>query len=366
MAGSPAFGRFVTLLAVVVLSTFWGPRCGWAQIAVPLGAAAHYGLLSGASLSIDTTAVGARGKAGAAGTISATVYATDSLLAGGSGSVGQALADLQVAIGYCQALPAQAVTTSSILKPTPAGVYQFTGDVTLDSSVVLHLTGADTAWHIFRISGNLTASSSGRVTLADGVRTDHVIWQVSGTVTQEALSRLPGIVLAGGAVTVTDVQFGAQALLALGSISFTAQEPTLGRAVYSAYTGLGLPPAPLTECGGESTCDPDLGRNELANGDAEDHAPVLPDNGVNNMDPGVSVVDCWASATDDGSPNYFHATSPAPGPSLPPGATSVGVPTNYFGTQAARSGQAYMGFYARAQTIGGAVSHRYRINSIGV
>jgi Ice-binding-like len=317
------------------------------SISVPLGRAAQFGLLSGGNISTDTTAVAAWGKAGAAGTMTSHVSATDSLLASGAGSVGGALADLQAAMSYCQSLTAQTVTLTTIAKPTPAGIYQFAGNVQLDSATQLHLLGTASTWHIFRINGNLTVQHAGAVTLDDSVRADHVIWVVTGNVVQSPLSTLPGMVMAGGNATVTNIQFGAQTLWSLGSISFSQQEPTLGRWAYAAPQWLsGNPTGPLTSCVPARNCDPVLGRNEVANNSAEHFNPPFI-NQLSNMELGRSNVNCWEAAVAGTvmTPDYFNDAAPTSGP------LTTAIPSNAFGIQLARTwgDHAYMGFYASAR-----------------
>ncbi len=329
-----------------LMSNFLLSHGAWAQsITVPFGRAAQFGLLSGGNITTDTTAVAAWGKAGATGSISPLLTATDSVLTKNAGTVSGALADLQTAITYCQSLTAQAVTQASIAKPTPAGVYQFSSSITLDSASQLHLLGTASTWHIFRINGNLTVTSGGGVTIDQSVRPDHIIWQVTGTVTQEPMASLPGIVLAGGNATITDVQFGAQALLTLGNIYFADQEPTLGRAAYMSPSLLARPSAARPSCGRTGGCDPVLGRNELGNASAENHVDSLR-NHISNMPLDNSDADCWSAAIGGllMSPDYFHTGSPS-------NLQDVNIPNNLFGTQAPHSpdGKAYMGFYAAAR-----------------
>ena len=84
-------------------------------------------------------------------------------------------------------------------KTLPAGLYKWTSNVTVPSSVTLS-GGENDVW-IFQISGNLILSSAVNVTLTGGAQAKNVFWQVAGQATFGTTSHMEGIVLAKTGIT---------------------------------------------------------------------------------------------------------------------------------------------------------------------
>ncbi len=315
------------------------------SISVTLGRAADFGLLTGGSLSTDSTAVQVEGKAGAANTASANMYATDSLLTNGTGSVTGALTDAQAAITYVQNL---SVPTALPTQLSVGGLYEYSGNLILDTTNFYALTGDTTTSYVIRVTGNLLVKTRGGASLNGRLRTHHVIWVIGGNLTCEAFASLPGIVLVAGTTSVTGSQLGDQALLGIGGISFFAQDPGIGRSAYLSAAILSLPPT-AQAVAGPPNCTQLYGQNFLLNGGAENFVRV--GRTISNMTAGRSDVVGWDAAS--GSPDYFNKASAAPSPTV---RFSVGTPDNYFGSQVPQrqtTNFAYMGLYAFSKIQGG-------------
>ncbi len=83
------------------------------------------------------------------------------------------------------------------LKP---GLYKWTGNVTIPTSVVIS-GGANDVW-IFQIAGNLVSSSAINITLAGGAQAKNIFWQVAGQVTLGTTSHFEGIILSKTGITL--------------------------------------------------------------------------------------------------------------------------------------------------------------------
>ncbi len=83
------------------------------------------------------------------------------------------------------------------LKP---GLYKWTGNVTIPTSVVIS-GGANDVW-IFQIAGNLTSSSATSITLAGDAQAKNIFWQVAGQVTLGTTSHFEGIILSKTGITL--------------------------------------------------------------------------------------------------------------------------------------------------------------------
>lgn len=75
----------------------------------------------------------------------------------------------------------------------PAGVYKWTSGVTLNSDVTLEGTEKD-VW-IFQITGNVSVSSGVHIHLSGGAQARNVFWQVSGKVSLEENTEVPGSIM---------------------------------------------------------------------------------------------------------------------------------------------------------------------------
>ncbi len=85
-------------------------------------------------------------------------------------------------------------------KTLTPGLYKWTGNVTVPTSVVIS-GGANDVW-IFQIAGNLTTSSAINITLAGGAQAKNIFWQVAGQVTLGTTSHFEGIILSKTGITL--------------------------------------------------------------------------------------------------------------------------------------------------------------------
>jgi hypothetical protein len=84
-------------------------------------------------------------------------------------------------------------------KTLAPGLYKWTNNVTLPSDVTIS-GGANDIW-IFQISGNLTMSSSVKITLTGGAQAKNIFWQVAGTTTIGTTAHFEGIILSMTGIT---------------------------------------------------------------------------------------------------------------------------------------------------------------------
>lgn len=75
----------------------------------------------------------------------------------------------------------------------PAGLYKWSGNVTIPTNVTL-TGGAEDTW-IFQIAGNLTQAAATRVNLVGGALARNVTWQVAGIATFNTTAYIQGRVL---------------------------------------------------------------------------------------------------------------------------------------------------------------------------
>jgi hypothetical protein len=85
-------------------------------------------------------------------------------------------------------------------KTLKAGLYKWTGNVTMPSSIVIS-GGADDVW-IFQIAGNLTMSSAVKITLSGGAQAKNIFWQVAGQATLGTTSHFEGTLLSKTGITL--------------------------------------------------------------------------------------------------------------------------------------------------------------------
>jgi hypothetical protein len=84
-------------------------------------------------------------------------------------------------------------------KTLTPGLYKWTNNVTLPSDVNIS-GGASDIW-IFQISGNLTMSSSVKITLTGGAQAKNIFWQVAGTTTIGTTAHFEGVILSMTGIT---------------------------------------------------------------------------------------------------------------------------------------------------------------------
>lgn len=85
-------------------------------------------------------------------------------------------------------------------KTLTPGLYKWTGNVTVPSSIVIS-GGADDVW-IFQIAGNLTMSSAVNITLSGGAQAKNIFWQVAGQATLGTTSHFEGTLLSKTGITL--------------------------------------------------------------------------------------------------------------------------------------------------------------------
>lgn len=96
-------------------------------------------------------------------------------------------------------------------KTLTQGLYKWTGNVTIPTSIVI--SGSATDVWIMQIAGNLNASSAINVTLSGGALAKNIFWQVAGQVTLGTTAQFEGIILSQTGITLqTGAVLNGQAL----------------------------------------------------------------------------------------------------------------------------------------------------------
>ena len=78
-------------------------------------------------------------------------------------------------------------------KILPAGIYRWSNGASVTSDMTLE--GNDTDVFIFQINGDLNIAQKVQINLSGGVRARNIFWQVSGKVTLESTSFVPGTIM---------------------------------------------------------------------------------------------------------------------------------------------------------------------------
>ncbi len=78
-------------------------------------------------------------------------------------------------------------------KTLPPGIYKWSNGVVIDSDVILEGNSKD-IW-IFQITGDVAVASGVNFKLLDGAKARNVYWQISGKVTLEANTKVPGTMM---------------------------------------------------------------------------------------------------------------------------------------------------------------------------
>ncbi|KAJ7772284.1 antifreeze protein [Mycena metata] len=110
----------------------------------------------------------------------------------------------------------------SILTP---GLYSWTTGVTINSSITLLGSAADT-W-IFQVNGTLTIANGVQMILVGGARAVNIVWATAGAVTAGTSSHLEGVFLGKTGITLktgatANSRLLAQTLVALQQVTVTA------------------------------------------------------------------------------------------------------------------------------------------------
>ena len=337
-----------------------------------LGAAADYGLLSGASLQ-SATALPLTGKAGSTGTVAATITASNGTFASGSGTVAAALAAAQAARNWCATRPGQIALPALNGQVLPAGVYSLNGDAALEVNQRLTLSGDTGSVYIFNIGGSLSVASLAHLILGE-VRPGHVFWHVAGNVTAPGYSTWQGIVLAGGKVCLPRAT-GTLAVLAADSVRFGPRDPDEDRLTVASPSVLRIgvpgdpgpvvmPPRPTKPPCGEVACS-----NLVGNGSFEEGQCVVPTFDADfsyyqtrapatTPAPFWARVGCWMGYS---SPDWFTSTPRfaqqpnclRPNSGNPLNRLNSTGPGTTPSTRLARTGTSYAGIYSLDQLDSG-------------
>ena len=338
---------------------------------MPLGSAGQYGLLSGGTLAArnqistlpnelvasagsSTVDIPIRvlGKAGAAQAIGSLVTATQGVSASGSGTVPQALADLQTAKNYCAGLLGSPLPAQLAGQTLTQGVYTLNNgdeatnsDATLSAGSPLTISGDTTTVVVLNIVGNLTLAAGSQVVL-QGVLPRHVYWNIGGVLSVGGGVSFMGVALVSGPALVDGTHFGACTILSSDDIMLTHISETVGHSRFFAPAG-----TDNTCAGDNSQCVFTRPTNELVRDGSLEVARCFPQgfSGLNtqirNMYVGSDAC-FWLSATN-GSADYYHTN----------GVALFSVPVNFFCSASQPvpalaqnspnlNGQAYAGTYA--------------------
>jgi hypothetical protein len=319
----PFPSRLLLLLSLLFMSS-----TAWAQSAslshrVPLGSAAYYGLLSGGTIGAHDAAganmaIQTQGKAGAGSTIGPLVAATAGVFAQGSGTVPQALADLQTAKAYCRQLNGQAGTLAGQLagRTLTGGAYKIGGDAVLSQGSTLTISGDTATVVIINAMENLRLEAASQIIL-DGVLPGHVYWNVDGELWVAGGAAFMGNALVAGRVVVDGVQFGRYALLSSRDVTLTSLSATIGN------NRLEAPQRPQGTCsgnGGSCTFTPP-GSEMIVDGSFE-LAKCCPTGygGLVEYSNSSSDACFWVAAVSQGSSDYFstcNGTNTSPLTAIP-------------------------------------------------
>ncbi len=284
------------------------PRGAWAQIStVPLGQAAQFGLLSQGNLTVDTVRV--LGAAGAGGTLTGQVIADGGLFrpaTSNAPTLAAALNDLAVARAYCTEVSATALASLNGQTLT-GGVYRVTGNVTLTSQAPLVIQADAAQQVIIDITGNLSLAAGAVVLVVGDIPGQQIIWNVGGSVTATNAGGLPGVVLAGGPISLTGPWLQRCALLTSNSLSLTRT-----RADFAQPGGVFAAPNQLTNACTPTSALPPTGAcpNLVYNGgfDLQNRlittpiTPLTASNVCNRVDL-LNELDAWGS-TNVATPDW--------------------------------------------------------------
>lgn len=182
-----------------------------AQIAVDLGAAAPFSVLSGAGITVAASGISTiEGDIGSYPTLSIT--GLENVILGGINHVGESIT--QSAKGSL--LTAYDAAAAQIAPAPSAGVFDLAGatlmsgvyraDVAYELSGTLILDGGgdpDSVW-IFQSATTLTTATGSLVSLINGAQASHIFWQIGSSATLGTDSVFAGSILAMDSITATD------------------------------------------------------------------------------------------------------------------------------------------------------------------
>jgi ice-binding like protein len=174
--------------------------CLKAQLPVPLGSAANFGVLAGSAVT-NTGATVVSGSLGVSPGTSVSGFppgVVNGVIHAGDATAAQGQVDLTTAYTNAAGRPPGTVVAGDIGGQTlTPGVY--TSSSTLGITGNLTLTGAGV--YIFQIASGLTTASGSQVILAGGATADNIFWQVGSSATLGTTSILYGDILAQASIT---------------------------------------------------------------------------------------------------------------------------------------------------------------------
>lgn len=212
------------MLLLLLLGT---ARTSRSQVQAPsLGSAAGFALF---------TAVGAVANTGPLSFINGDVGTNVGAISGYLGIVGgtihladgltnQAAKDVLTAYNYVQAIPcpkrAALPPAMGAGQTLPANIYCFGGAASVGGDLYLDGANDPNALFIFKIGGAFSAGAISHIYLIRGAMASNVFWQVDGAASIAAQSQFAGVILANGAIDLSDgVSLNGQALSISGAIS---------------------------------------------------------------------------------------------------------------------------------------------------
>lgn len=215
--------------SILVMMLFFASKAGFAQI--PLGSLSHFALFTAVGAVTNTgpgtaiagdigTNVGAiSGYSGAApgqpGNSTGGIYTADATTMQGAADVSAAY----------QSLLALTTTVPTIVpamggQTLTAGIYGFGGAASIGGVLTLDAKNDPKASFIFKIGGALSVGAASRVVLLNGASASRVFWQVNGAAAIGAQSTFAGVLIANGAIQLSDgVALQGQVLSIGGAIS---------------------------------------------------------------------------------------------------------------------------------------------------
>jgi hypothetical protein len=297
-----------------------------AQIAPNLGAAGKFGILSGNNLTTDGY-VYTSGKIGAANSISSTFNANDSTLSNNTGSVPQAISDLNGAILFCQNQSGSVISNTLSGQSLTSGVYEITSNASLSDTI--NFIGNSNSVFIIKVSGGLTITGNTRM-LLNNCKASNIYWIIGGNVNINFGSNFHGVILSSGNISFALDNVGYINVLSASNVTITSFNGNIGQqAIYSHENLSQYLNNPSSAC--MFTFN---GCEYVKNGDFETNT-CIPSNFAQ-----VACACFWNDPTG-GSSDYLHALGTPP----------MDIPNSpLFGLQNDQNGgSAYGGLYAYYQ-----------------
>ena len=237
--GDPSVkGGLLKAFSVLLLSA----ACSFAQSAVPLGAAATFGVLASSTVT-NTGGSVIKGSVGLSPGSSISGFPPGTVSQGALHAADSTAASAQVAattaFGNAAGQPSTANLTGQDLGGMTLGPGVYTFNTSAQLTGTLTLTGA--GFHIFQIGSTLTTASGSVVAAINGADAANTFWQVGSSATLGTGSIFIGNILAQISITTTTGDTMAGRLLALtGAVTMDTISMTFPPATIPG--GFGGPP----------------------------------------------------------------------------------------------------------------------------